>query len=100
MKNTISDQELLAYNMKVDNIGIIVSTIISVLLCVSGVVLLLFNPPVWGQVLGIPYSIGGFALAIISFDRVNRPRADSKIDRQDLEDERDFLKFKNHLKGN
>lgn len=91
MKEYISDQDILRYNMKIDTMGVWVSAILSSILCIGGVALLLFNPPVWGLVLGLPYSIGGFALAMFSFDRANRPRADSQMDRQDIEDERNFL---------
>lgn len=87
----VSEQDILNYNIKIDTMGVWVSAILSTVLCIGGISLLIYNPPVWGQVLGIPYTIGGFGLAILSFDRANRPRADSQLDRQDLEDEKNFL---------
>ena len=78
IKSTVTDQQILEYNLKIDDLLVKASLILSALLCIGGVALLIFNPPFLVIVLGVPYTLGGFSMTVISFDRVNRPRADSE----------------------
>ena len=48
------------------------SVILSVVLFLGGVALVIFHPPFWGLFLGIPATIMGIALTVLTFDQLNQ----------------------------
>jgi len=48
------------------------SVILSVVLFLGGLVLLLFHPPFWGTLLGVPAIIFGIVFIVLTFDKLNQ----------------------------